>query len=136
MTMASLSASLLARKGDARPANRVKEMFVPRSAPQPRSTEARTPETHTPSLPVRATSEKPVQLREHGTSPAPQTSVAARKQKSLRLDLVTDRALRMLAARDGVTQQSLMEAAVKTLINEKSDEAGCVCGQNGAVVRS
>ncbi len=141
MTMASLSASLLARKGDARPANRVKEMFVPRSAPQPHASEPRTPkacspETRASLLPARAKSEKPVQLREHGTSPAPQTSVAARKQKSLRLDLVTDRALRMLAARDGVTQQSLMEAAVKTLINEKSDEAGCVCGQNGAVVRS
>lgn len=121
MTMASLSASLLARKGDARPANRVQEMFVPRNAPQ-----ARAP---LPIAPARAKSEPATLPRVRKTGASSKSVAADRKQKSLRLERETDRALRMLAARDGVTQQSLMEAAVKALIDEKSDETGCVCGR-------
>ncbi len=121
MTMASLSASLLARKGDARPANRVQEIFVPRNAPQ-----AHAP---LPIVPARAKSEPMALPRTHKTGTPAKSTTADRKQKSLRLERETDRALRMLAARDGVTQQSLMEAAVKALIKEKSDETGCVCGR-------
>ncbi|WP_417466233.1 hypothetical protein [Kordiimonas sp.] len=122
MTMASLSASLLARKGDARPANRVQEMFVPRNAPQ-----ARAP---LPIVPAKAKNEPTTLPKARQTSAATKSAAADRKQKSLRLERETDRALRMLAARDGVTQQSLMEAAVKALIEEKSDETGCVCGRS------
>lgn len=123
MTMASLSASLLTRHTDRRQRERGNEIFAPRKAVR-----LPTPEVRPSPSEAQPLGQKPAPLRPHKARAASKASAPTRKQKTLRLDRETDRALRMLAARDGVTQQSLMDAAVKALIREKSAETGCICG--------
>ena len=132
--MASLSASLLARKGEERPANRAREMIMPRKAPVhdlPRHDSHGHDSLGLGSVVLSSSVPRPLKPETKLTTarPRPLVKTADRKQKCLRLDRETDRALRMLAARDGVTQQSLMEAAVKTLLGQKSDETDCICGR-------
>jgi hypothetical protein len=136
MTMASLSASLLARKGDAKPAHktalRVQELFLP-PAPAPKTGLTIAPKAMTAHMPVAAKQvipQKPAAPRGEA-KPAPRTAARAkaRASKTLRLDTATNRTLRLLAARDGVTQQSLMEQAVKELLKRETAGLACLCGR-------
>jgi len=122
MSMASLSASLLARKGQASPTvrqsesvhgpfsqERVKEMFPPKR----------------PQLVTQA-ARKALVPGTRGQSPKAHTGKRARK--TLRLDREKNRQLRLLAAHLGVSQQSLMAKAVSALLKEETGQVGCICG--------
>ncbi|MCJ9429774.1 hypothetical protein [Kordiimonas marina] len=131
MSMASLSASLLARKGQASPTSRptdsmhgpfsqekVKEMF-PSKRPQLVTPSAQTaPQT----APQKAIAPQPRMKK--GT----ETHTDKRARKTLRLDRDKNRQLRLLAAHLGVSQQALMEKAVSGLLKKETGHIGCICG--------
>ncbi|TNE67949.1 MAG: hypothetical protein EP335_00320 [Alphaproteobacteria bacterium] len=100
MTMASLSASLLARKGQARPT----------AASQPVNVEDIF-SRHRAAIPTYKAKVMP--------KPA---KGGKRTAKTLRLEADLNHRLRLLAAYIGVTQQSLMEKAVRTLLASELPE--------------
>ncbi len=104
MTMASLSAALISRNNRREVERTSGEVVL--LPPKPKPTAA--------AKPVRVT---PVKAR-----PRPKAETAgkpARQRKTLRLMRETHRALRALAEEKGVSQQSLMETAVETLLREE-----------------
>lgn len=99
MTMASLNASLLARKGAAQPAA---------SAPLHMASVARIPQVSKGSPKRYATEKKS-------------------KKKHLRLGHQADRDLRLLAARNGMSQQAIMERAVTDYLEQAFADSSCIC---------
>lgn len=150
MTMASLTASLLARKGDARPSASARDIFAPGTRASADKNAQKKPATalgtgrHKNSfaeLPHSVSST--IQPLGRQNSPPqqkapPQISDAARKTtrhgkrkvKTLRLDTTTDMTLRLLTARQNTTQQALMEKAVKALLQSETEKTGCICGSS------
>lgn len=178
MTMASLTASLLARKGQAQPSATARDIFAPANpAPDDESAHKRwqspikprvvadashrevgqqqashqkdgqdSLRPHSPvaaKVPARedrlprpaATASKPVQKSRHARLVSPGEGAAkpdgvkspARKHKSLRLDEATDLQLRLLAARQGSSQQAVMEKALKALLRKELEDGECIC---------
>lgn len=125
MTMASLDASLLARKGTARPimaatnitqASSSRVQFIPhdvtaKTTPKPKAT--RTAKTTTAPV-KKSAKQKPTQAHR-------------RKHKSVRLSGPTDKDLRLLAAGLGVSQQSIMERAISDYLEHAYKAHGCIC---------
>jgi len=144
MAMASLTASLLARKGQARPSAGIHFEPTPQ-AMRPASPVVANQSAATPvKSPVRLAVEQPAEQ-----APVPRTEVRAEParmeaivkrpaierseprpvvSKTLRVDQETHIKLRLLAAGRGVTQQSLMEEAVKSLLAVEEGKDGCLCG--------
>ncbi len=98
MTVAKLSSNLLARKGRAVPSISRVGSVVPYGA-----------------------------LKSVGKLPAGGKSGAKRVRKSLLLDVSVHARLRLLAARHGVSQQSLMEQGVQKLLDEAVQAEVCIC---------
>lgn len=98
MTMASLNASLLARKGAAQPTPSTPRFLT--------------------SVPTGAST---------GRQQARKSGAKKTKKKHLRLDAATDRDLRLLAARNGESQQSLMERAVSDYLTSMLEVGECIC---------
>lgn len=98
MTMASLNASLLARKGAAQPTPSTPRFLT--------------------SVPTSAST---------GRQQARKSGAKKTKKKHLRLDAATDRDLRLLAARNGESQQSLMERAVSDYLTSMLEAGECIC---------
>ncbi len=113
MAMASLNASLLAPKGAAQPAV--------------------TPPTLVPiSAPVRGRSNQFVDAdkRPRNSQAATETSRAAgkkTKKKSLRISAAMDKDLRLLAVRNGQSQQALLEQAVSDYLDRAYASGECMC---------
>ncbi|WP_262693317.1 ribbon-helix-helix domain-containing protein [Kordiimonas aquimaris] len=122
MTMASLDASLLARKGTARPimakpdtlqtSNRIQ--FIPHEV-----TTQSAPKTPKVAKKINESVGKKVVLKP--------TKRIRRKHKSVRLSTSTDKDLRLLAASMGVSQQSIMEKAIFDYLEQAYKEQGCIC---------
>lgn len=108
--LASLSAGLLARKGEARPALR-------------------------PQLHIAPGNSSPVaeqQARIAAAFDAPQRAVAGAKDRSaftLRLDPERHLKLRLVGARTHRSAQSLLIEALDRLLDEMAPEGGCSCGR-------
>ncbi|SDD24153.1 MULTISPECIES: ribbon-helix-helix domain-containing protein [Kordiimonas] len=174
MTMASLTASLLARKGHAQPSASARDIFAPdlpaekrwqapvkkktdvlghSGQPVPQSDKAdahpkaaqeaaneqicsasQKASEQTPPRPLFAPAEARhtlVQTDEVVRPSKPAAKAAAvdtRKHKTLRLDEDMDMQLRLLAARKGTSQQSLMEEAVRELLKSETRGSNCICG--------
>ncbi len=110
MAMASLSSSLLARKGQARPAVPASEL--PRQG------------TEILMYPVFA-KQKPALL--HNQTPSrekqkPVETTPARAQKTLRLNKKVDADLRRVAKQKKMTQQALMEQAVMNWLSQNQHD--------------
>lgn len=123
MTMASLNASLLARKGTAHPTPNTP------SIPNAQSTQNSQSTSGNPGTP-RALST--VTALTSKTAGAPSNRYAASKKshkKHLRLGSVADRDLRILAAQEGVSQQKLLEQAVTDYLEKMFASGECVCGR-------
>ncbi len=100
MAMATLNASLLARKGSAQPTARAPRYL----ASVPADTRPKTLGSRPPARPEKKT-----------------------KKKSMRLSATTDRELRLLAVRLGLSQQALMERAVEEYLDKAFAETECMC---------
>ena len=98
MTMASLNASLLARKGTAHPAGRTPRHLTP----------VPTADVKTQNL---YAGEKKTQ------------------KKHFRLGGKADRDLKLLAVREGVSQQALIERAMTEFLDRAFASADCICRQ-------
>ncbi|WCL54711.1 hypothetical protein [Gimibacter soli] len=127
MAMASLTASLLARKGQARPSAGIHFEPTPQQTARPaagtgaspvRLTLERTPERAAPR-PEPVAEKRPVLVKAEPAKPV---------SKTLRVDRETHIKLRLLAAGRGVTQQSLMHEAVEALLAAEEGKGGCLCG--------
>ena len=99
MTMASLNASLLARKGTAQPAGN---------------------SAHRHLTPVPTTN---VAIK------SPYTSEKKTQKKYFRLGNRADRDLKLLAVREGLSQQALMEQAITEYLDRAFAKADCICRQ-------
>lgn len=151
MTMASLTASLLARKGDARPSASARDIFAPGTrAPADKNAKKKAAATLGTGSHKNSFAELPhsvsatIQPLGRQNSPPqqktqPQISGAAgkttrhgkRRAKTLRLDTTTDMTLRLLAVRQNTSQQALMEKAVKALLQSETEKTECICGFSG-----
>ncbi|WP_308911148.1 hypothetical protein [Pseudokordiimonas caeni] len=121
MAMASLTASLLARKGQARPSAGIHFEPTPQQTARPA----------TGSGPVRLTLERAAPRPEPVAEKRPalvKAEPAKPVSKTLRVDRDTHIKLRLLAAGRGVTQQSLMHEAVEALLAAEEGKGGCLCG--------
>lgn len=113
MAMASLNASLLAPKGGAQPAI--------------------TPPTLVPvSAPSRGGSNRFIdagkQPRNSQAVPqAPKAAGKKTKKKSLRISAAMDKDLRLLAVRNGQSQQALLEQAVSDYLDKAYASGECMC---------
>ena len=108
MGMASLDASLLARKGTAKPSSNSIASFGG-SFETPAQVPAQKPERRQPA--------------EVKTKPGKQDF---RIKKTLHLDSEMNKMLRLLAAKEGITQQKLMQRAVIKLIEDEMGNCACV----------
>lgn len=108
MTMASLSASLISRHSSRQVERKTGELVL--LAPKVKAEPVRTA-----PKPIRIAAE-PTKGKSAGNK---QRSKQARQRKTLRLMRETHRALRTLATEKGVSQQSLMETAVETLLKQE-----------------
>lgn len=99
MSMASLNASLLARKGYAIPAEQ-----------SPR---------HLASVPV-MNSPRAKQTERYANQ-------KKTKKKHFRLSEKADREMRLLAVREGLSQQALVEKAVHAYLEEAFNSGECIC---------
>lgn len=99
--MASLDPTLIAKKGEARPAATLARLNPPaRPRPAPAAPEVQT-------LKVATTKQT--------------------KKKSLRLSFGADKDLRLLAARIGISQQALMELAILEFLDKAFKTQECPC---------
>lgn len=125
MTMASLDASLLARKGTARPimakpniaqalSNRVQ--FIPHDVAASATQAAKASKI---VKEIKGSIEKAITPKS--------TGVDKRKHKSVRLSAPIDKDLRLLAASKGVSQQSIMQTAISDYLERTYKEQGCIC---------
>jgi hypothetical protein len=105
MTMASLTASLVARRDHPRHAGTGHAPLYDQSQARHGALLGKTPQKKPPE-------------RKAAEAKAPQRKAPGRKAKTLRLDPGTDRQLRQTAARQGTTQQALMETALKRLLHK------------------
>lgn len=112
MAMASLNASLLAPKGCAQPAAR-----APVPAPASTALYSTVVGQITPS-----TRNVPKKPQEGGRTQQKKT-----KKKSLRLSAAKDKDLRLLAVRNGMSQQALLERAVNDYLDRAFAEGDCIC---------
>lgn len=112
MAMASLDASLLARKGTARP-------VVP--VPAAPTGSARTAHENT----VTVHTLRPARPPENRTTKTP--APAMRHKKHVRLNDRANRNLRILAASLGTSQQVLMAEAIDTYLEMVAKTHGCLC---------
>jgi hypothetical protein len=112
MAMASLNASLLAPKGCAAPAANAPTLIpsaLPRNAPIGRIA----PNTHN---------------KAHETQDAEKKKQEKKtKKKSLRLSASMDKDLRLLAVRNGMSQQALLETAVSDYLDRAYASGDCIC---------
>lgn len=108
--VASLSAGLLARKGEARPALRPQLHIAARNPSPVAEQQAR----------IAAAFETP--------SRAP-TSAKERSAFTLRLDPERHLRLRLIGARTHRSAQSLLIEALDRLLDEMAPDAGCSCGR-------
>ncbi len=108
MAMASLHASLLAPKGGAHPAA---------SAP------TLVPRTPTHLSAIGQITPNSGKMREAKKRTAEQKT----KKKSLRLSASMDKDLRLLAVRNGLSQQALLELAVSDYLDKAFAASDCVC---------
>lgn len=97
MTMASLNASLLARKGSAFPATQ-----TPR---------------HLASVPGEQGARSASKYKDQKTT----------KKKHFRIGSEADKDLRLLAVREGLSQQALIEKALHDYLDQAFEESGCIC---------
>ena len=134
MAMASLTASLLARKGMAPRPSAGLRFFLPDNAAAPSANLAPSARPSDAAPPIHSARLKLVLAEKPGglSAPTPVSAPASASisaslpggapkaivAKTLRLDRATHLRLRQLAARRGVSQQSLMRAAVMTLLAE------------------
>lgn len=98
MSMASLNASLLARKGTAQPASNTHRHLTP--------------------VPTIEAVAKSAYASEKKT-----------QKKHFRLGNRADRDLKLLAVREGVSQQTLMEQAMAEFLDRAFAKADCICRQ-------
>ena len=149
MTMASLTASLLARKGDARPSASTRDIFATGARATPlknankkpaagtgsqKNNPAQFPHSVSATLQPQGHKNSPLQQKAQLHTSGAERNTARqgkRKAKTLRLDTTTDMTLRLLAARQGTSQQALMEKAVKALLQAETKRTGCICGSSG-----
>lgn len=136
MAMASLSASLLARKGTARPVgnenipsgdvktNRIQFVphDVPRMAPQNTSVEKK------PDMEKQTVNAIRRSAKKNQAIGKTDQKTNKSKRKSVRLSTPIDKDLRLLAAGLGISQQSIMESAIREHITRLFNDRGCVCG--------
>lgn len=115
MAMASLNASLLARKGSARPVTLTPKLYENNT----QTIEAQPSFEKTSSWPAVST-----QLNAKNTPLDKRRSC----KKSMRLSKATDKDLRLLAASLGTSQQALMEQAVTVFLKNAYRDRGCICG--------
>lgn len=118
MTMASLSASLISRNSTRQVERKAGELVL--LPPKVKATPPAPPKPIQVST-VKAkarTSEQaaPKRSRTEGQKPA-------RQRRTLRLMRETHRALRTLAEEKGVSQQSLMEEAVESLLQQENKDS-------------
>ena len=114
--LAALTASLLARKGQARPA--VRPAFMPRAVPEPVPTvvqqQARLASLYSPV--------------EHELYAPPERELGERRiALTLRLDDARHLQLKLLAARRRTSAQALLVDALDETLREATND-GCVCG--------
>ncbi len=134
MTMASLNASLLARKGTAHPTPNIPAPSNP-TTPNAHSTvnTQGVPNNQSPSgTPSTTRGLSAVTALQPKTAGASSNRYSATKKphkKHLRLGSVADRDLRILAAREGVSQQKLLEQAVTDYLEKMVASGECVCGR-------
>lgn len=102
MSMASLNASLLARKGSAFPAAQAPRHLA--SVPQPTGHKTKSKATY--------------------------AKEAKTKKKHFRLGDKTDRDLRLLSVREGLSQQALIEKAIQTYLDVAFQNGECICRGN------
>lgn len=110
MAMASLNASLLAPKGCAQPA-----VSPPTLVSDTQARYAAIGQIAPTSKPPK----KPVDNRK-----APEKNT---KKKSLRLSASMDKDLRLLAVRNGMSQQALLEMAVSDYLDRAFAAEDCIC---------
>ena len=128
MAMASLSASLLARKGSAQPVgakqaephNRIQ--FIPQDIPQLPQERQR---TNDPKNMIKENGQR--SFGKSKTGKISVSNVKNSKRKSVRLSPAIDKDLRLLAAGMGVSQQSIMEEAINNHIARTFNDRGCIC---------
>lgn len=112
MTMASLSASLISRNSTRQVERKAGELVL-----LPPKVKATPPAPQKPiqvsTVKAKASASCKVTARREGQKPA-------RQRKTLRLMRETHRALRTLAEEKGVSQQSLMEEAVESLLQQEN----------------
>lgn len=106
MAMATLNASLLARKGTAYPA-----------ASTPRHLAS------VSSAPVKNTAATPKTGNRHKGANAEKKT----RKKFLRVSTTTDRDIRLLAVRQGLSQQALMERAINDYLDSAFATSDCLC---------
>lgn len=116
MAMASLNASLLAPKGCAAPAANAPTLIpsaLPRSAPIGRIAPNTQSKAH----------EAPRKTQDAGKKKHEKKT----KKKSLRLSASMDKDLRLLAVRNGMSQQALLEKAVSDYLDRAYAAGDCIC---------
>ena len=112
MAMASLNASLLAPKGCAQPAANA-PMLV---------SSTRASDSGTRYAAVGKIAPKPKKTAQNRAAPEKKT-----KKKSLRLSANMDKDLRLLAVRNGMSQQALLELAVSDYLDRAYAAGDCIC---------
>lgn len=111
MAMASLNASLLAPKGCAQPAVRTPTLV---------------PDTSVRRSAIGQIAPPPDTVRKAGKKPEKQPEKKTKK-KSLRLSASMDKDLRLLAVRNGLSQQALLELAVGDYLDRAYASGDCIC---------
>lgn len=115
MAMASLTADLLARKGNATP-----------TSVQPLYREAPARETQKSPDVFEIAWKKLLESRPEKTANAPKTRI----HKSFYLADKQHHQLRMLAARTGKSQQAVMEEALCLFLEQMQEKGACICGKS------
>lgn len=113
MAMASLNASLLARKGAARPVISAPHIPAAYANDAPKTTAQ---SSQKKSVTLDAPAYKPAKLDKHKYA-----------KKAVRLSKATDKDLRLLAASLGTSQQAIMEQAITDFLKKAYRDRGCIC---------
>ena len=114
MAMASLNASLLAPKGGAQPAVTAPSLVPIKNPSVPNGT-------------GRFISNGRIAQRDQRAVGPKKKTDRKTKKKSLRLSASMDKDLRLLAVRNGLSQQALLEQAVSDYLDRAYASGECVC---------